>query len=222
MKTLIQGIISYRKETRPKLRESFADLAKEQFPHALMISCSDSRVVPTLFTNTGPGDLFAVRNAGNLVPPCDEGGMSAGDESAWAAIEFSLMHLPVWDIIVCGHSECGAMRAALGGIDLEGQPHLREWLRYSQPSLERLEQSGPFDPELEPHNALSQINVLQQLEHLKTYPLLQKRLEEKALNLHGWWFDIGQDDLYAYEEESDRFVLMDGAKAASMLATLNR
>lgn len=222
MKELIQGIISYRKETRPKFRESFAHLVKEQSPHALMISCSDSRVVPTLFTNTGPGDLFTVRNVGNLVPPCDEGGMSAGDESVWAAIEYSLIHLPVWDIIVCGHSECSAMLASLGGIDLEGHPHLRAWLRHSRPSLERLEHAGPFNPELERHNALSQINILQQLEHLKTYPLLRKRLEENALHLHGWWFDIGQDDLYAYEEASERFVLMDDAKAASILAALNR
>ena len=219
---IIKGLISYRKNLLPGHRETFSKLVREQWPHALMISCSDSRVVPSLFTATGPGDLFVVRNAGNLVPPCHDRGMSAGDESAWAAIEYSLMHLPVWDIIVCGHSECGAMRAVLEGTDMAHAPHLTSWLRHCRDSLERLERGPPFHPELGRHNALSQHNVLQQLEHLKTYPLLSERLESDQLNLHAWWFDIGPGEIHVYEEQSNRFVLVDDAKAAALLAHLSR
>lgn len=109
MKKLIRGIIDFRKNMRPSCKETFAQLALGQRPDTLFIACSDSRVVPNLFASSDPGDLFVIRNVGNFIPPCGEQGRSASDESEAAAIEFALLTLPVTEIIVCGHSECGAM-----------------------------------------------------------------------------------------------------------------
>src|SRR5579871_2549496 len=109
MRKLIRGIVDFRKNVRASVKETFAQLALGQRPDTLFIACSDSRVVPNLFASSDPGDLFVIRNVGNLIPPCGERGHSASDESEAAAIEFALTALPVTDIVVCGHSECGAM-----------------------------------------------------------------------------------------------------------------
>src|SRR3954466_9946866 len=106
---LIRGIVDFRKNVRPAVKETFSRLALGQRPDTLFIACSDSRVVPNLFASSDPGDLFVIRNVGNLIPPCGVQGHSASDESEAAAIEFALQSLPVAQIIVCGHSECGAM-----------------------------------------------------------------------------------------------------------------
>src|SRR4051812_40289676 len=108
MKKLIHGIVDFRQRALPGYREHFARLALGQKPDALFIACSDSRVAPNVFASSDPGDLFMVRNVGNLIPPCGECGVSDGDQSEMAAIEFTLSNLTVSDIIVCGHSECGA------------------------------------------------------------------------------------------------------------------
>src|ERR1700693_2569793 len=103
---LIKGIVTFRRHVRPGYRKQFAHLALGQSPDTLFIACSDSRVVPNSFASTDPGDLFVIRNVGNLIPPCDQDGYSQADESEWAAIEFAIFALNVSDIIVCGHSEC--------------------------------------------------------------------------------------------------------------------
>src|SRR4051812_40742074 len=109
MKKLIGGILEYRKRLNPELRETFARLALGQAPNALYIGCSDSRVSVNVFASTEPGDLFVIRNVGNLIPPCGPDGVSSADESEAAAVEFAILNLQVTDVIVCGHSECGAM-----------------------------------------------------------------------------------------------------------------
>src|SRR5436190_3831044 len=111
MKKLIQGIVEFRQNVRPDYRDRFARLALGQAPDTLFIACSDSRVVPNLFASADPGDLFVIRNVGNLVAPAGSDGISPSDASGAAAIEFSLINLAVTDIVVCGHSECGAMHA---------------------------------------------------------------------------------------------------------------
>src|SRR5687768_8428317 len=116
MKKLIQGIVEFRRNMRTGYREVFAKLALGQAPDALLVACSDSRVVPNLFASADPGDLFVIRNVGNFVPPGGDG-RSRNDSSEAAAIEFALSKLQVADIIVCGHSECGAMQALLAGRD---------------------------------------------------------------------------------------------------------
>ncbi|HAR41179.1 MAG TPA: carbonic anhydrase [Bdellovibrionales bacterium] len=222
MKKLLRGIVDFRKNTRLSCKDTFAQLALGQEPDTLFIACSDSRVVPNLFASSDPGDLFVVRNVGNLVPACGDEDHSASDESEAAAIEFALSSLPVTDIVICGHSECGAMEALVHGRKLVEPSNLRSWLRHGEKSLEQLDSGRNLGtPRQEPHNLLSQLNVLAQIEHLKTYPLVLKRLNEGTLRLHGWWFDIQEADVYEYDSSEDKFHLIDEEYAGVLLGRLD-
>jgi carbonic anhydrase len=186
----------------------------------LLVTCSDSRVAPNVFASTDPGDLFVVRNVGNLIPPSEGDGKSVGEPSGPAALEFALRYLPVSNIVVCGHSECGAMIATLNGLQDDSTPNLQDWLRSGQLALERLEREGAPDPALTRHNQLSQVNALVQVEHIMTYPQVRARMEAGTLRVHAWWFDIANADVYAYEPEQGRFVLMDESEAEAIIARL--
>ncbi|MEO7163382.1 MAG: carbonic anhydrase [Bdellovibrionia bacterium] len=221
MKKLIHGIVDFRKNVRPDFKETFAQLALGQRPDTLFIACSDSRVVPNLFASSNPGDLFVIRNVGNLIPPCGELGHSASDESEAAAIEFALLNLPVVDIIVCGHSECGAMSSLAYGRTNPGAPNLSSWLRHGKISLRELDAGNLLGSHLERHNQLSQLNVLEQLDHLKTYPIVSERLSKGLLRLHAWWFDIKEADVYEYEPGEDRFHLIDENYAKLLIARVS-
>jgi carbonic anhydrase len=220
MRKLIQGIIDFRKNRRPGWKETFARLALGQSPDALFIACSDSRVAANLFASTEPGDLFVIRNVGNLIPRADEHGLPERDSSVAAAIEFSSIGLKVRDIVVCGHSECGAMKALVEGRNVA--PSLRAWLTHAKEPLRRLEAGARMKADLAPHNHLSQLNVLQQLEHLRSYPIIRERLDAGALRLNAWWFDIAQAEVSAYEESADRFVVIDEAEGARLLERIDR
>lgn len=212
MEKLVRGIVEFRKNARPQYRETFAKLALGQAPDALFIACSDSRVVPNLFASTDPGDLFVIRNVGNLVAPHSNEGASEA-----AAIDFALHNLPVRDIIVCGHSDCGAMRALSVGRD-SARADIRAWLRHGDDGRGELGCRLEFDPALLYHDQISQRNVLRQIEHLKTYPAVQRRIEERSLALHGWWFDIGRAEVQDYNEERGRFVTLDEREADRIIA----
>ena len=220
MKKLIRGIVEFRKKLRPEYRETFARLALGQSPDALLIACSDSRVVPNLFASTEPGDLFVLRNAGNMIAPCAEDGRSVADESEVGTIEFAVHGLKVGDIIVCGHSECGAMRALVEGKRDLPVPHLYSWLRHAEGALKKIQEGGRMNAELSLHNHLSQLNVLHQLEHLRTYPFIRERVAAGKLRLHAWWFDIAQAEVQNYDERQKRFVVIDEAEAERILARL--
>jgi carbonic anhydrase len=217
---LIRGIVDFRRKTQKEFRESFGYLATGQSPDTLFIACSDSRVVPNTFASTNPGDLFVVRNVGNLIPPCGDHGISNSDESEGAAIEFSVLSLKVSHIIVCGHSECAAMTALVGDRKKVKTPNLRNWLRHGELAFKNLNSGIVLDPTLKIHNQLSQLNVLQQMEHIKTYPDVKKRIEEGFLNVYGWWFDIAKADVYAYEEAVNKFILIDEEEAERLLERL--
>ncbi len=220
MKKLIRGIVEFRQTLRPEYAEKFARLALGQSPDTLFIACSDSRVVPNLFASTDPGDLFVIRNMGNLISPCGADGVSRGDVSEAAAIEFAAQTLGITSIVVCGHSECGAMKELIGGVPHPEMPMLQTWLLNGYPSVARMENEGWIDSALAPHNRLSQANVLQQMEHLKTYPAVRKLMAEEKLTLHGWWFDIGCAEVFAFEE-GQGFVRIDEAEAARILRRLD-
>lgn len=205
MKKLIQGIVEFRKSLTEENRELFAKLAIGQKPDALFVACSDSRVVPNLFVSTNPGDLFVIRNMGNLIPPDST---KLHDNSAGAAIEYALLTLNVRDIIVCGHSECGAMMAIADGITTLSK-NIQGWLHYGLPSLKRVKQGFIPDRSLSLHNQISQVNVLQQIDHILSYPIVRERVEAKKLRFHGWWFDIAHADVYCYEESLNQFVLIE-------------
>lgn len=218
MKKLISGIVDFRKNVRPRVKDTFAQLALGQRPDVLFIACSDSRVVPNVFASSDPGDLLVVRNVGNMIPSCGDHGHSVGDEAEVAAIEFALLSLPITEIIVCGHSECGAMVLISQGREKVDAPHLRNWLRHGEASLDQLSIHKNFGSgDLERHNQLSQSNVLLQIEHLKTYPLVKRRLAEGTLRLNGWWFDIKEANVYGYEEAERRFILIDEQYAPILL-----
>jgi carbonic anhydrase len=221
MKKLINGIVEFRRNVQKDYREAFGKLAVGQSPDTLFIACSDSRVVPNTFASTNPGDLFVLRNVGNLVPPCDHRGVSISDESEAAAIEFSILNLKIKDIIVCGHSECGAMRALIEERTKLSPPNLKSWLRHGDEALFKLRKGTTLDSNLEIHNQLSQLNVLQQMEHISTYPDVRQRLEEGNLKIHGWWFDIAHADVYAYDSDLNKFIIIDEENAEKIIRKLD-
>ena len=222
MKKLIKGIVDFRKNCLKEYCDKFSKLSSQQSPDALFIACCDSRVVPNVFASSDPGDLFVLRNIGNLVPPCriQPQEHSQIDISVAATIEFSLLSLEVKDIIICGHSECGAMHTLLENDSKKvgSFPSLNGWLEYASPSYERFKNSSSKNVSLIPCNLLSRVNVLQQLDNLKTYPHVMELLKAKKLRIHGWWFDLATADVYHYDQGSDEFVLIDDKEAKKMLA----
>lgn len=221
MKKLIKGIIDFRKQIQPGYRETFARLALGQSPDTLFIACSDSRVAPNVFASTDPGDLFVIRNLGNIVPPCGGvHGLSTADESEAAAIEFAVMNLGVSDIIICGHSECAAMQALLNGRDRVATPNLKSWLRHAENALVPLRRDTDFAATLATHNRLSQLNVLQQVENLKSYPLIQEKLLSKKLRVHSWWFELSAAAVHCFDPPTGEFAPLDEDKADRLLKSL--
>ncbi len=220
MRKLISGIVEFRERQLPKYAERFRDLALAQSPDTLMITCSDSRVVPDLLASTHPGDLFTMRNVGNLIPPATAEGTSIGDVSEASAIEYAVLVLKVANIVVCGHSECGAMKAVLTRNAKPGAPNLEKWLHHASTAAFRLEHEGALDAALQPHDQLSQLNVLVQLEHLMSYPIVRAQVTAGTLHLSGWWFDIATGDMYAYERTSRSFEVIDRQVAERIVGRL--
>jgi carbonic anhydrase len=221
MRKFIRGIVEFREHVLPRYAERFRDLAKGQSPDALFITCSDSRVVPELLVAMDPGDLFVMRNVGNMVPPATVEGASTGDVSEASAIEYALLVLKVGNLVVCGHSECGAMKAALARKPTPGAPNLGKWLHHAASAVFRLDQEGPLDPHLDPHDQLSQLNVLAQLEHLASYPIVRERLAGGTLRLSGWWFDIASGNMFAYRRETRLFEVIDRGAAERLVKLLD-
>ncbi len=220
MRKLILGIVEYREQLLPQYQERFRALAEGQSPDTLLITCSDSRVVPELITSHDPGELFVMRNVGNLVPPANVDGASTGDLSEASAIEYAVLALQVRHLVVCGHSGCGAMKAALTRQPMAAMPNLGRWLHHTASAVFRLEQEGPLDSRWSTHDQLSQLNVLVQLEHLATYPIVRERLADGSLYLSGWWFDIGQGEMLAYQRERRLFEAIDRNSAEGLLQRL--
>lgn len=221
MRKLIKGIVDFRERLLPQYAQRFRELAQGQAPDALFVTCSDSRVVPDLLASTDPGDLFVMRNVGNLIPPATAEGNSTGDFSEASAIEYSILVLNVSSIVVCGHSECGAMKAAIARQPMPDTPNLAKWLHHCASAVFRLDQEGPLNPQLSRHDQLSQLNVLVQLEHLATYPIVRQRIEEGALLLSGWWFDIAKGEMWAFDRESRAFEIIDRKAAERLLSRLD-
>lgn len=218
MKKLLRGIVDYRENVLPDYRERFAELAKGQAPDALFISCSDSRVEPSLVATTDPGQLFVMRNVGNLVPIAHPSGHSTGDESEAAALEYAIAELHVRDIVVCGHSSCGAMKAVLDGHIPAGAPNLVAWLRHAEPAAHLLKEKGPIHPERPAYDQLSQWNVLVQLDHIRSYPIVGDLVASGALRLTALWFEIATGIVHAFDDEAGRYQEICGQFARKLLA----
>ncbi|MEU1517979.1 SulP family inorganic anion transporter [Streptomyces sp. NPDC005811] len=197
---LVRGISAFQRNTAPLVRGELARLAREgQQPTQLFLTCADSRLVTSMITSSGPGDLFVVRNVGNLVPPPDE---ESGDDSVGAAIEYAVDVLKVRSITVCGHSGCGAMQALLGSEPGGEQTPLKRWLRHGLPSLERMADDDRPWARLagrSPADAVEQLcltNVVQQLDHLRAHTSVARALRAGALELHGLYFHVGEAQTY--------------------------
>ena len=199
MEQVVSGFVNFRRKVFPKHRELFAELANGQNPEVLFLTCSDSRIDPNLLTQTQPGDLFIVRNAGNIVPPHTR--MAGG---VTASIEYAVAVLHVKHIVVCGHTRCGAMAGALNPAALEGLPHVRDWLELSRAAVEVVKHShGSVGPEL--LRQVTEQNVLVQLGHLRTHPAVAARLATKELHLHGWMYEFETGDVFAVDEQALKF-----------------
>jgi carbonic anhydrase len=205
MQQLIEGVHRFRHEEFGSYRSLFQRLSREgQNPHTLFITCSDSRVLAELITQSKPGDLFVVKNIGNIVPPSSVTGTT---NSTAAAIEFAVETLRVSDIVVCGHSQCGAMSALMGEMPLSDRtPHLRDWLTLAAPvrDIVRTQYTHITDPE-QRKNVAGEENVLFALENLHSYYCVQDRLMDGSLRLHGWFFKIATAELFAYHPEARQF-----------------
>ncbi|MFI9785494.1 carbonic anhydrase [Kitasatospora sp. NPDC051984] len=188
MQNLTEGVARFQRHVFQAKAELFAHLATHHTPDTLFISCSDARVVPELITGTEPGDLFVIRTAGNLVPA-----HTPEADGISASIEYAVAALNVKDIIVCGHSACGAMTALAEGHDLTAAPAVASWLRHADASIARTTKAGDV-------NALVRENVRTQLANLATHPSVTRALAAGTVTLHGWVYDIPTgniDDLTA-------------------------
>lgn len=205
MQKLIAGVHKFRSDGFGRYRALFRKLSTAgQKPHTLFITCSDSRVLAELITQSQPGDLFVVKNVGNIVPHAQ---VTGSTNSTAAAIEFAVEVLEVSDLVVCGHSQCGAMNALLLPERAQtSMPHLAEWLRVAAPVKRVIEtEYQHLTDESARCTAAAEENVLFALENLHSYPCVQRRLADGSLHLHGWFFKIATAELFAYDPVTTQF-----------------
>ena len=201
MQKLVHGVHHFQNTAFSSHRELFERLSRGQNPETMFITCSDSRINPNLLTSTGPGDLFILRNAGNLIPP--EG---SGWGSELATIEYAVAALGVHDIIVCGHTDCGAINALLDPQAVKALPAMDHWLQHASDTRHIVLQNYPeLTGQAQQHIAVQE-NVLVQLDHLRTHPAVAARLEDGTLHLHGWVYHLGSGEVFAYDIAQDEFL----------------
>ena len=201
MQQLIRGIHQFQTEDFRPLATLFQQLAERQSPETLFITCSDSRIDPNLLTRSRPGDLFILRNAGNIIPIA-----GAAPSGEVATIEYAVGALGVKDIIVCGHTHCGAMKGLLNPESLTALPAVASWLEHAATTRRIVADHYAHLPEDRRLVAAVEENVLVQLEHLRTLPVVASRLRGGDLHLHGWVYKIETGEVFAYDLETQEFV----------------
>src|SRR5262245_7088269 len=200
MEKLVKGFLKFRTGVFEEKKELFTRLSQNQAPRALFITCSDSRVDPTLLTQTDPGELFILRNAGNMVPPY--GSMQGGST---ATVEYAMAVLKVPHIIVCGHTDCAVMKALLNPEEVRDLPAVREWVGQAE-TTRRLMRDHYIN--LTGNDRLiktTQENVRSQLDHIRTHPSVALLLRKKQVDLHGWVYSISTGDVWVYDFEFEQF-----------------
>lgn len=201
MDHVLERAARFRDQVSPQQQALYRRLASDgQSPKALMISCADSRVVPEIITQAAPGDLFVCRNAGNIVPPFSQanGGVSS-------AVEYAVMALGVRDIVVCGHSDCGAMKAFSNPAALARMPNVAAWLRHAHAAHSVVCSAYHGLDDHQAARVLALENVVVQINHLRTHPSVASGVARGELTLHGWFFDIETGDILALDGESGQF-----------------
>ena len=206
MNELIGRVFHFGTQVFPEQSELYGKLAADgQSPKALIISCADSRVVPEHIVQAAPGDLFVCRNAGNIVPPyaTQNGGVTS-------TVEYAVMVLGIRDIIVCGHSDCGAMKAVANPAGLDKMPNVAAWLKHSCAAEQVVNECYPTLDAAERVRAISLENVVAQLNHLRTHPSVAAGIARGEISLHGWFFDIGAGEVLGLDGATGHFVAMTG------------
>src|SRR5208337_1321412 len=205
MDRLVAGHKRFLAEVFPGRRDQFKLLADRQAPEWLFITCSDSRVAPDLILGTGPGDLFITRNAGNVVP------ITGHDvDGVTATIEYAVEVLRVKHAILCGHSDCGALKAALDRKGLDNLPKARRWLSHVEAAFSHRQTPNPADGESAELAALIRGNVVAQLLNLRVQPSVARAVSEGRLTVHGWYYDILTGKIEQYDEQLRRFLPLAG------------
>ena len=198
---LLSGLHHFKEEIYEVLKDFFTYLAHNHHPEVIFVTCSDARVVPNLLTQTAPGELFTVRNAGNIVPDHHE---HSGAEEA--AIEFAVTQLGVKEIVVCGHSQCGAMRGLLNPENLSNMPAMSKWLGYADKTARILKENYSHVTDKEALlNIAVQENVLVQLENISSLPCIAKKLSKREIELHGWVWKIETGQVFVYDHINEEF-----------------
>ncbi|WP_034455559.1 carbonic anhydrase [Buttiauxella noackiae] len=200
MKDVIDGFLRFQKEAFPQRSKLFKKLASNQNPKTLFISCSDSRLVPELVTQREPGELFVIRNTGNIVPPFgpEPGGVSA-------SVEYAVMALGVRDIVVCGHSDCGAMTAVANCQCLDHMPAVAHWLRYAD-AAKAINEAEEHSSTQSRVDGMVHQNVIAQLGNLRTHPCVALALAKGNITLHGWVYDIESGCIEAFDSKGGKFI----------------
>jgi carbonic anhydrase len=201
MKKLLKGLREFKRSYYCSHQDLFEQLSEGQKPRVLFITCSDSRISPSLLTQTDLGELFVIRNAGNIIPPY---GATNGGEGA--AVEYAIHALGIEEVIVCGHSHCGAMKGLLKLPKLEDEmPLVYEWLKHSEATRRLLKENYSH---LEGEDLIEMAvaeNVLSQLDNLRTYPVVRSKMHQGKINLYGWIYQIETGEVLAYDPDADEF-----------------
>lgn len=206
MNPFVSGYLKFRREVFPAQAAKHKALASHQKPHTLFITCADSRVMPSTITQTEQGELFQCRVVGNLVPA--HGNPAGGVTSA---VEYAVTVLGVKHIIICGHSDCGAMRAFAHPEKLAELKSVRSWIEHAESAITMAKEHHGHLHGDEFLAALTKENVISQLQHLRTHPCIATRLRRGTLEIHGWYYDIGEGTVQQYDEASGSFVPLEQA-----------
>jgi carbonic anhydrase len=190
-----------RMESFENERELLEALAHDgQFPDAMFIGCSDSRVVPEALIGARPGGLFVARVVANIVPP-----YGTGQNAVGAAAEYAVLHLKVKHLIICGHTDCGGIKALDHPVDMAAEPAIAGWIEFARPAQTQVDARGLIGNAR--HQAIVEQNVLLQLENLQTYAAVQRALAENQLELHGWVYNLAERQVHYYDPTQDRFAI---------------
>jgi carbonic anhydrase len=200
MRDIIAGFLRFQKDVFPARKALFKTLSAGQTPKALFISCSDSRMVPELVTQREPGDLFVLRNAGNIVPSFgpEPGGVSA-------TVEYAVAALKVTDIVICGHSDCGAMKAIATHACMDHMPAVKNWLRHAD-AARMINEARDYPDQQSRIDGMVRANVVAQINNIRTHPSVALAIAQKRLTLHGWVYDIETGSMIALDERTGDFV----------------
>lgn len=199
-----KGLFNFQHFTYKKYEKLYQDLQGRQSPHTLFIACSDSRVSPEILTDSEPGEVFTIRNIANTVPSFES---SQYDLTTVSAIEYAVEVLNVKEIIICGHSNCGGCAAALSGPDqLSHLPYTRDYLKPLEQVRQGIEKIITEEDLEKKATLMEQMNVVEQLKHLKEYPSIMEKVQKGGLELEGWHYDIGTGQVHVYDESSQTFI----------------